>query len=138
MPVLPKLIQNVDEKQLPQTRTLLGTGGDLLFVPTRTIGTFGAKRRSSGIHCSSPGRGSSSSPGSGGCHTRLKKGTQQGRLQFSGLWRLPHTARPGGRKQGSESCRTRLKTGKQQGRLQFAGLWRLPHTARPRGRKQER
>ncbi|RRT53417.1 hypothetical protein B296_00033469, partial [Ensete ventricosum] len=27
------------------------------------------------------------------------KGKQQGRLQFAGLWRLPHTVGPGGRKQ---------------------------------------
>ncbi|RWW76599.1 hypothetical protein BHE74_00015302 [Ensete ventricosum] len=64
----------VDEKQLPQTRTLLGTGGDLFRV-----------------NCSSPG--------SGVCHTGLKKGKKQGRLQLAGLWRLPHTVRPGGRKQ---------------------------------------
>ncbi|RRT61002.1 hypothetical protein B296_00017810, partial [Ensete ventricosum] len=59
-------------------------------------------------------RVSCSSSGFGGCHTRLKKGTQQGRLQFAGLWRLSHTAEPGGRKQGFGGYHTRLKKGKQE------------------------
>ncbi|RWW58934.1 hypothetical protein BHE74_00034162 [Ensete ventricosum] len=97
-PVLPKQIQNVDEKQLPQTRTLLGTGGDFLFqlgVATSMKWILIAVSKTA---LTSPGRGSRvscSSSGSGGYHTRLKKGTQQGMLQFAGLWRLPHTAEEG-------------------------------------------
>ncbi|RWW67598.1 hypothetical protein BHE74_00024942, partial [Ensete ventricosum] len=90
-------------------------------------------RGSSRVSCSSPGRGSSSSPGSGGYHTRLKKEKQQGRLQFAGLWRLPHTAGPGGRKQEIDR---RSVAREEAGDRPFQQIWE--RNLRPRGQSRRR
>ncbi|RZR86319.1 hypothetical protein BHM03_00013500 [Ensete ventricosum] len=61
------------------------------------------------------------------------KGKQQGRLQFAGLWRLPHTVGPGGRKQEIDR---RSVAREEAGDRHFQQIWE--RNLRLRGQSRRR